>query len=131
MIRKEYQMDASAQSDEHNAGEQKALWNGTAGQAWIDGQEFLDRMFRPFEELLAREVSARSAQCVLDVGCGTGATTLAAARVAGSRGRAVGIDISAPMIAVAEAHAAHENSAAEFLCADAQTHDFDARRFDL
>ena len=116
-------MDASSVSDE-----QKAMWNGPSGQAWIDGQEFLDRMFRPFEELLAREVTALKARRVLDVGCGTGATTLAAA-LAGAE-RALGIDISAPMIAVAQGRAAQEDSLAEFIAADAQTHEFE-EQFDL
>ena len=119
-------MDASSVSDE-----QRAMWNGPSGQAWIDGQEFLDRMFLPFEELLAREVTALGANHVLDVGCGTGATTLAAARAAGAKGRAIGIDISAPMIEVAQARAAREKSAARFIAADAQTHDFGSDRFDL
>lgn len=116
-------MDASSVSDE-----QKAMWNGPSGQAWIDGQEFLDRMFRPFEELLAREVTALKARRVLDVGCGTGATTLAAARAGAER--ALGIDISAPMIAVAQGRAAQEDSLAEFIAADAQTHEFE-EQFDL
>lgn len=119
-------MDASSVSDE-----QRAMWNGPSGQAWIDGQEFLDRMFLPFEELLAREVTALGANQVLDVGCGTGATTLAAARAAGAKGRAIGIDISVPMIEVAQARAAREKSAAGFIAADAQTHDFGNDRFDL
>lgn len=118
-------MNASTQID------QKALWNGAVGQAWIDAQEFLDRMFRPIEELLAREVTLLGARRVLDVGCGTGATTLAVARAAGDTASAVGIDISAPMIAVAQERAASESSTAEFICADAQDHDFGATRFDL
>jgi SAM-dependent methyltransferase len=117
-------MDASSVSDE-----QKAMWNGPSGRAWIDGQEFLDRMFLPFEELLAREVSALKARRVLDVGCGTGATTLAAARAGAER--ALGIDLSAPMIEVAQGRAAQENSTARFIAADAQTHDFGGEKFDL
>src|SRR5919206_488852 len=60
--------------------EQAQLWNGLAGRAWVDGQESLDRMFQPFEELLVAMVPAGSASRVLDVGCGTGSTTLAPAR---------------------------------------------------
>jgi SAM-dependent methyltransferase len=117
-------MDAASQSDE-----QKAMWNGPSGRAWIDGQEFLDRMFLPFEEMLAREVTALKAHHVLDVGCGTGATTLAAARAGAER--ALGIDISAPMIEVAQGRAAQEKSRAEFIAADAQTHNFRGEKFDL
>ena len=108
---------------------QAELWNGSAGQAWIDGQELLDRLFRPFEELQAE--AARSATRVLDVGCGTGATTLAAARRMGAKGRGTGIDISAPMIEVARARAASANVAAKFICADAQDFAFEPASFDL
>ena len=57
--------------------QQIALWNGSAGRAWVETQESLDRLFEPFENLLVEAVAARQAQRVLDVGCGTGSTTLA------------------------------------------------------
>jgi SAM-dependent methyltransferase len=101
--------------------EQEALWNGPAGHAWVDEQEVLDRVLRPFEELLVGAAAGR----VLDVGCGTGSTTLAFAR-AGAR--CVGVDISEPMIRAARARAA--GLAVEFVRADAQTHAFEAESFD-
>src|SRR5262245_2688646 len=56
--------------------EQDALWNGAAGAGWAASQELLDRLFRPFEDLLLDAVPPEnSGACVLDVGCGTGATT--------------------------------------------------------
>jgi SAM-dependent methyltransferase len=114
-------MDATHKINE----EQAALWNGTAGQAWVDAQDVLDDMFRPFEELLVEAVPPGSR--VLDVGCGTGATTLAIARKAGA---AVGVDLSAPMIELARARAARSGSSATFVCADAQAHAFEAAAFD-
>ena len=33
--------------------DQKTLWNGAAGEAWVRGQDMLDTMFRPFEAMLA------------------------------------------------------------------------------
>lgn len=110
--------------------EQQKLWNGTAGQAWVDGQLLLDGMFEPFERLLVEEARRRGASAVLDVGCGSGATTLALARLGGGV-RAVGADISAPLVASARSRAQREGLAAEFICADAQTHDFGTARFDL
>ena len=77
--------------------EQAKLWNGAAGQAWVDGQVLLDGMFEPFERLIVGEARRRGARAVLDVGCGSGATTLAIARLGDMR--AVGIDLSAPLIA--------------------------------
>jgi SAM-dependent methyltransferase len=110
--------------------EQARLWNGPSGQAWIDLQDTLDRALQPIEDLLVNAVAAQGAQQVLDVGCGTGATTLAIARQLATRGRCVGIDISDPMIAVARSRAEREGSRAQFVCADAQTHTFEPATFD-
>jgi len=106
-------------------------WNGTSGCAWVDLQETLDGMFAPFEDLLVEAVTAHAASHVLDVGCGTGSTTIAAARMLGAAGRAVGIDISEPMISVARERAVRAGAAASFACADAQDHAFSPASFDF
>ena len=111
--------------------EQSRLWNGPAGSAWVEAQPSLDQMFRPFEELLAGAASAANARRVLDVGCGTGATTLAAARALGERALCTGVDISQPMIELARARALREGLRAEFVVADAQAHAFDTAGFDM
>ncbi|MGS1004353.1 class I SAM-dependent methyltransferase [Burkholderia glumae] len=110
---------------------QKALWNGSAGHAWVAAQEVLDQMFKPFEDLLVNMLGNRGGLRVLDVGCGTGSTTLAVARQVGVDGNCIGVDISAPMIAVAQARGERESSPASFICADAQTHNFEPASFDL
>lgn len=113
----------------HTAQGQAALWSGRAGQAWIDAQETLDRMFKPFEERLVQAVAGRPAKSVLDVGCGTGGTTLAVARQTGAA--CLGVDISHPMITVAKARAEAEGLPAHFLAADAQSHAFEPASFDM
>jgi ubiquinone/menaquinone biosynthesis C-methylase UbiE len=110
--------------------EQARLWNGPSGLAWADQQALLDRLFRPFESLLAEAVAASGATRVLDVGCGTGATTLAIARRIGADADCAGIDISEPMLAVARARAERQAVPAHFICADAQHHVFDPEGFD-
>ena len=112
--------------------DQRALWNGGAGRGWVEAQESLDRLFEPFEQLLAEAAVAKRAQRVLDIGCGTGSTTLAMARrLAQHGGNAVGIDISEPMIALARSRAESQTPPPRFICADAQTHAFEAATFDL
>jgi SAM-dependent methyltransferase len=111
--------------------EQIALWNDTAGRAWVDLQSTLDRVLAPFEALLVEAVAARNAQRVLDIGCGTGSTTLAIARQIGPQGTAVGLDISEPMIALAKQRAKLESAPPRFICADAQTHAFTPASFDM
>ncbi|MGO4396172.1 class I SAM-dependent methyltransferase [Variovorax sp. M-6] len=111
--------------------EQTALWNGRAGRAWVDAQQVLDQMFKPFEDRLAEAVRAGPGHRVLDVGCGTGSTTLAVAGLLGAEGRCIGIDISEPMIAAARARAEREGTPASFIRADAQTHAFEPASFDM
>jgi SAM-dependent methyltransferase len=110
---------------------QATLWNGLAGQAWVETQELLDRMFQPFEELLVQAVCDRSARRVLDVGCGTGSTSAAIARALGADGRCTGIDISEPMIAAARARAERESTPVSFLAGDAQSYPFEPASFDM
>lgn len=111
--------------------EQTRLWNGPAGRAWVEAQELLAQVFKPFEDLLVEVVSARSRNRVLDVGCGTGSTTLSVARRLGVKGRCVGVDISNPMIAAARARAEQESNPASFICANAQVHAFEPASFDM
>jgi SAM-dependent methyltransferase len=126
--RKETIMDVTQETDD----EQTTLWNGPAGQAWVEAQELLDQMLKPFEELLVAEVSAASGVGrVLDVGCGTGTTTLAVARLEGVKGRCVGIDLSGPMIAAARTRAERQASPATFIHGNAQTHAFEPASFDM
>jgi SAM-dependent methyltransferase len=115
----------------HQGGnEQAALWNGAAGCAWVEAQATLDQVMEPIEQLLTDAVAAASPRRVLDVGCGTGATTLAVARRLGAHGEYLGVDISEPMIAAARARAERDGSPATFIRADAQTHPFEPSSYD-
>jgi SAM-dependent methyltransferase len=110
--------------------DQATIWNTTSGCAWVENQPLLDQLLEPFEDALMSAIRAGSDDRVLDVGCGTGGTTLAAARLLGDKGQCTGIDISEPMLAFARTRAAREKVSAKFICADAQTYAFDAGSFD-
>ena len=110
---------------------QAEVWNGQSGQAWVEAQELLDTMFQPFEDRMVESVRASGARRVLDVGCGTGSTTLAIARQLGAGGQGVGIDISGPMIEAARHRARAEGSLARFIGGDAQTSGFEPGSFDM
>jgi SAM-dependent methyltransferase len=67
---------------------------------------------------------------VLDVGCGCGGTTLAAARLV-APGQATGLDLSAPMLARARADAGASGlDNVLFVQGDAQVHPLGSARFD-
>ena len=110
--------------------EQAALWNGAAGYAWVAEQPLLDRMYAGIEAVLVDAVPAGFEGRVLDVGCGTGGTTLAVARRLGRGGRCIGIDISEPMTALARSRAQRERARAEFIRANAQDHAFEPASLD-
>jgi SAM-dependent methyltransferase len=111
--------------------EQVTHWNSLAGHAWVDAQAVLDQMLAPLQDLLVAAVRAASVRSVLDVGCGTGSTTVAVAQTLGTTGRCVGVDISEPMLAAAAARAEREHAQATFIRADAQTHPFEPASFDM
>ncbi len=106
-------------------------WGGVGGRNWVEAQDLLDQVFGPLEEHLVAPLVSGSSARVLDVGCGTGGTTLAAARRLGAGGTSVGIDLSDPMITAARARAEEHGAAADFIQADAQAHDFNPGSFDL
>ena len=108
--------------------DQSARWNEETGRSWAELSDLLDRVLAPFVPLLLDEAGPVAGRRLLDVGCGAGAVTLAAAE----RGAfCLGVDISAPLIEAARARAGRSGAAAaEFVRADAQTHAFGAAGFD-
>ena len=116
-------MSEPIERNEVNAA-QRENWNTRQGDHWATMQEALDARFEPLTARLMAAAAPDPADHALDIGCGTGDTAL---RLAAVTRRVTGIDISAPMLAVARRRAAaagHTNLA--LLEADAQTHDLAA-----
>lgn len=106
-------------------------WNARRGSVWTDLQPLLDRLFSPFEDMLTDGSITGNVRDVLDIGCGTGAITLAFAKRLASRGNSIGIDISGPMLALARSRAAAAGLGnARFVEGDAQCFDFPRHAFD-
>jgi len=89
---------------EGNAG-QIGYWNAGAGENWAAFQEKLDRQIEPLGRAAMEALAPAAGERVIDIGCGCGQTTLELARRVGAAGRVVGVDVSAPMLAVARRRA--------------------------
>ncbi|HWE49650.1 MAG TPA: class I SAM-dependent methyltransferase [Bryobacteraceae bacterium] len=81
--------------------EQRTRWNGLDGEYWASHQDRLDRTLAPVLPPLLEFAAPAPGSAVIDVGCGCGATTVEIARAIAPAGRVTGIDISAPMLALA------------------------------
>ncbi|HEX4704938.1 MAG TPA: methyltransferase domain-containing protein [Pseudonocardiaceae bacterium] len=108
---------------------QAEAWNGYEGEHWAAHDDRYDAMNGGFNPFLLDGIGERDR--VLDIGCGNGQLTRQAARKAGS-GRAVGIDLSGPMLARARARTVAENLGnVTFEQGDAQVHTFAPGGFDV
>ena len=108
--------------------DQNTLWNGPAGENWVAQQALLDSLFQPMADALRDELPAAVTE-LLDIGCGTGASTLTAATMRPDA-HCTGVDISAPMLALARQRAAAIGRDIDFIVADAQRHAFATARYD-
>ncbi|UFZ06124.1 methyltransferase domain-containing protein [Bradyrhizobium ontarionense] len=110
--------------------EQIAFWNGPGGARWVERREALDAMLAPVQEALLERAAIRQGERVLDIGCGCGATLIAAAEKVGAGGSVLGLDVSASMLTCA-----HETAPADapvsFVQGDAMVHHFKAASADV
>jgi SAM-dependent methyltransferase len=105
--------------------EQLAYWGGGAGEMWSAQQERLDRQLEPLGRAAMAALALQPGECVADIGCGAGTTTMQLADLVGPTGSVSGYDLSAPLLARARMSAPQLS----FIQADAQTYAF-ADRFD-
>lgn len=96
-------------------------WNEDAGPSWVRNQERLDAQLRAHGEAVLDAVRPAPGEAVLDVGCGCATTTIELARRVGASGRAVGVDVSRPMLEHGRERVARAGVGAELREADAQT----------
>jgi len=116
--------------DPSNAEQAKA-WDGGEGAYWAAHAGHFDRTVAAYHVPFLDAAAIGTGDQVLDIGCGTGQTTRDAARRAPAGG-ALGVDLSAEMIALARRLATAERLPnARFEQADAQIHPFGDRSFDV
>jgi SAM-dependent methyltransferase len=105
-------------------------WREQGGRGWVSGQDRMDRQLGPLGDLVRERLAPKAGEAVVDVGCGTGQTTLQLADVVGPNGSVVGIDVSTPMLALARERARGRDNVS-FIDADAQTYSFTPASFDV
>ena len=121
-------MDAP-KGHEQNA-DQIAYWNGPGGQRWADRQQAQDILLAPVADILIDRAETKAGESVVDVGCGSGAISIALAQKVGPSGHVLGIDISGPMLARAR-QIAPADLPIDFALADATVYPFEPKSFDL
>ncbi|WP_406725516.1 class I SAM-dependent methyltransferase [Streptomyces sp. GD-15H] len=109
--------------------QQSEAWNGYEGRHWAEHQSRYDALNDPANTPLLDAARIQATDRVLDIGCGNGRLTRLAARTAD---RAVGVDLSAPMLERARASVAEEHlDNVSHLQADAQVYPFEDAAFDV
>jgi SAM-dependent methyltransferase len=109
---------------------QAAAWNGTTGQRWVERQATLDALQAPVSAELFRAIDLAPGSRVLDIGCGSGETSFELARRVGASGHVTGLDISAPLLALARLRAP-AGAPVHFIEGDATVHQFEPASADM
>jgi SAM-dependent methyltransferase len=116
--------DAPVNRDQHDYWTQE-------GEHWVREADRYDAMNLRFGEAMLDAADLQAGEQVLDVGCGNGATTLAAAQRVRPGGSVVGVDLSATMLALARRRVDEAGCGnIELLEADAQVHPFERSSID-
>jgi SAM-dependent methyltransferase len=113
-------------------GAQVAYWTGAGGENWLRGATRTEAAIAPLGEHAIAAAAVRPGERIIDIGCGTGPTTLALARAAAPAGQVLGCDLS-PLLtdeAWRRALAAGVHNV-RFVAGDASTHAFEPSAADL
>jgi len=115
---------------EPNADMRRA-WDGLDGDIWAAAADQYETRGAGHRRLLLQAAAITSGEHVLDLGCGNGASTREAARMA-EPGEVVGIDLSTAMLTNARARSAAAGlTNVTFVHGDAQVYDFEPETFDV
>ncbi len=93
-----------------------------------DYERYMARLAQPLAEHICALAQVQAGERVLDIGCGSGLATRAAAQRIGPDGYALGVDLSAGMVALA--HSIRRSPALEYARMDAEALELPAAAFD-
>ena len=111
--------------------EQREFWSDIKGDLWVTLQPRIDTMLATFGDKALDTLKPQSGERILEIGCGTGTTTLALGGRVGASGEILAADLSRPMLnkAIERANVSAEHPIT-FVEADAQVHSFPTATFD-
>ena len=109
--------------------DQIKFWNEQGGRNWVELQTRMDRNLSRIHAAILALAAPQPGETVLDVGCGTGTTSLALADAVGPSGRVTGLDVSQPMLTLAKSRGMGRANLV-FEQADASAHVF-TTQYDL
>jgi SAM-dependent methyltransferase len=122
-------MSLQTQHDPKNEAE-ITYWNSAGGRRWVERHQSQDIVLGPILQATLKRAQLRQGERVVDIGCGTGASSVALAERVGASGQVLGVDVSAPMLARA-AERLPPGAPVKFVEADATTYLFEPAAFDL
>jgi SAM-dependent methyltransferase len=122
-------MTLHTQYDPKNEAE-ITFWNSAGGCRWVERQQSQDMVLGPILQATLEQAQLRQGERIVDIGCGTGASSIALAERAGPSGQVLGVDVSAPMLARA-AERLPPGARVKLVRADATTYQFELAAFDL
>jgi SAM-dependent methyltransferase len=109
--------------------DQIKFWNEKAGRDWTELQARMDRNLSGAHAAIMAWAAPKPGDAVLDIGCGTGTTSMVLADAVGADGSVTGVDISRPMLDLAKSRATGRANVG-FELADASAHVF-TQQYDL
>jgi SAM-dependent methyltransferase len=116
-------VEDTAMTDTNTA--QAEYWASAAGYQWIAREALMDALLSPVLSRVLQHAALQPGERVIDIGCGTGASSLAAAQAVGPAGHVTSVDISAQLLDRASTRAKDAGlKNINFVLADAQTHAF-------
>jgi len=114
--------------------EQQAYWDGEGGKRWARDDAIMARMLEPVTRDLLNHAAIAGSRRALDIGCGGGSQTLLLAERLGNGASVLGMDISGPMLEVAQGKIKTRDdglASVAFELSDASQHRFEPDSFDL
>jgi len=107
----------------------ETTWTSEAAEKWLSRVDELEKAAAPVRDLLLKRANLQPGERVLDVGCGSGPSTAAAAEAVCPHGVVTGIDIAAPMIAAARQRL--RGPGIEWIVGDAESYPLPQARYDV